>query len=99
MTKPFYKMTEEEARSFAFRQAIGAAETTRFRTHDGTRGMDEKEVREYAGALLSAISYFNKRDPRHAEEVRYCELCRKQNEERAVADKQRHAERTEVYIL
>lgn len=95
----FYEMTEEGLRSFAFRQAIGAAETTRFRTHDGTRGMNENEVREYAAAILSSVAYFNKRDPRHAEEVRYRELCRRQKEEHDAADTQRHAERTEVYVL
>lgn len=98
MTK-FYKMTDEELRFFAFRQAIGAAETTRFRTPDGTRSMNEDEVKEYAAAILSSITYFNKRDPRHAEEMRYRELCRRQKEEHDAADKQRHAERAEVYVL
>ena len=97
--KKFYKMTDEELRFFAFRQAIGAAETTRFRTPDGTRGMNEDEIKEYAGAILSSITFFNKRDPRYAEEVRYRELCRQQKEERDAADKQRHAERAEVYVL
>ena len=99
MSQPFYKMTDEKNRSFALRQAIGASETTRYRTEDGIRGMNEDEVKQYAAAILSSITYFNKRDPRYAEEVRYRELCRKQNEERAAADKQRHAERAEVYVL
>jgi len=92
-------MSEEELRFFAFRQAIGATETTRFRTPDGTRSMNEDEIKEYAAAILSSITFFNKRDPRYAEEMRYRELCRQQKEERDVADKQRHAGRAEVYIL
>ena len=65
--KKLYKMSDEELRFFAFRQAIGAAETTRFRTPDGTRGMNEDEIKEYAGAILSSITFFNKRDPRYAD--------------------------------
>lgn len=98
MTQPFYKMTDEEARSFAYRQALGAAETTCFRTDDGTRGMTESDVRQYASAILSAIRYFNLRDPRHSEEMRYRELCKKQQ---AAQNRptQRNAEQTEVCFL
>lgn len=76
MPKPFYKMTDDEAMRFAMRQATEASETTRFATADGPRSMTNGEVEMYAGAVFSAIQYFNRRDRRHAAEMNFLRDCK-----------------------
>lgn len=60
--KPFYKMTDEEVRAFAIRQALDASTSIR---------MTRDEIRLYAGAVYESILYFNRIDKRHEEYMKY----------------------------
>ena len=84
--KPFYKMTDAMAKEFAVKQAAAAAQTTRFKTSKGTRGMTVAEAEEYARAIFSSIRYFNDRDARHEAEMKYLRECMEHNELHAEAD-------------
>lgn len=79
--KPTWKMTDEEAYAFACRQAQEAAD--HIRTKDGH--MTEGDVQKYAAAVYQSILYFNKRDPRHKDHMRYLEELRENEEERKKA--------------
>jgi len=76
--KPVWKMTDEEAYAFACRQAQEAAD--HIRTKDGH--MTEGDMQQYAAAVYQSILYFNKRDPRHKEHMRYLEELREKEKER-----------------
>ena len=64
--KPFYEMTDMQAKAFAARQAIVAS---------GSMDMTEEEMELYAGAIYGSIKYFNDHDERHAEHMVYLQEC------------------------
>ena len=76
--KPVWKMTDQEAYAFACRQAQEAAD--HIRTTTGR--MTNADMEQYAAAVYQGIIYFNRRDPRHKEYMRYLEELREKEEER-----------------
>lgn len=69
---PFYEMTERQARGFAMRQAVTASASI---------PMTMDEMKLYAGAVYESIRYFNERDPRHADHMRFIKECEERQKE------------------
>lgn len=77
VSKPLWKMTNEELIIFSNSQARDAERTTRIIENGKCRSMTQDEVRQYALSVYESVRYFNLRDQRHAEEMRYLEECRR----------------------
>ena len=76
--KPTWRMTDEEVYAFARRQALDASDT--IRTNEGR--MTQDEMQQYAAAIYDSIIWFNRKDRRHAEHMRYLAELKKKEEMR-----------------
>jgi len=79
VSKPIHELTNKQAYEFAMRQALEASDSIR---------MSVEEIQQYAAAVYWSIRYFNDRDPKHKEYMRFVEECRRAREEAILRKKQ-----------